>query len=567
MSLTALLLALTFAQPAGGPGPNPGGADAVLLDDYGPCGLTSLFLVCQIRQVPVEWERLKELVGSPNPDGSHSFEDLARAAAAVGMHPIGLQVDRAVLNELPMPAIVQVRDPRYPERPHLLVLVRPEPDGVTLLDPPHPAYFLHESRFASTWTGNVLVFARDQGEARRIRTDARTNEWLGFVAWGAVAAAILGGLALTRRWVAGTCSRLMALVVPRRHRLAKLGFLTAACLAVGGLVTGYLYRRVYAEEYAPRCAFDSPAIELGELTPGAVKYSVTIHNRGGGPLRISRILSTCSCAAVKAPGEIEAGQSGLLEVALNVPPGPRSARLTVESNDPHGPRTVVLSWHGRGDLGMVPSTIRAQAVPVNRPYERTVRVIYPGGKAALAPRVEGCRCDSALVEVRVGNNNPLATRFARSGVLTQAQGEAELHVKVRPPDAPGAFTSKCTLSLKYGDTVRTLTLPISLSFIDQALGPVPPAVTFSAANAEGLKGQTREVHITPGKSGGDLVLRDVPPWLKGEIHRGSDGHAVIRLRVVDIPPGPLARHTLQIAHADGSRSRTSLPVTAFAPQR
>src|SRR5262249_4390155 len=170
---------------------------------------------------------------------------------------------------------------------------------------------------------------------------------------------------------------------------------------------------------------DKPAVDLGELPPGKSQHTVTITNDGGVPLRISNILSTCSCAVVKAPDVIEVGQSGTLEIDLNIPPGPRSARVTIESNDPEGPKSVVLSWHGRAKPQLVPYKIDVQAVPMGQPYERTVRLVYPGGKSALVPRLERCECESALVEVRPGNNDPLAVRFARSGLLTQILGEQE----------------------------------------------------------------------------------------------------------------------------------------------
>src|SRR5262249_32139750 len=155
---------------------------------------------------------------------------------------------------------------------------------------------------------------------------------------------------------------------------------------------------------------------------------------------------------------------------------------------------------------LVPYKIDVQAVPMGQPYERTVRLVYPGGKSALVPRLERCECESALVEVRPGNNDPLAVRFARSGLLTQILGEQELHVKVRPPDVPGLFTSKCTLHLKYGETVMTLTLPISLSFQSGKLRPEVNAVVFSAASMDDLKGQERLICIAHDSPAGDLVV-------------------------------------------------------------
>jgi ABC-type bacteriocin/lantibiotic exporter with double-glycine peptidase domain len=143
---------------------------AVALDDYVPCGLISLYLVCRTRELSVTWKQVEELVGAPGSGGELDFARLATAAKQLGMHPVGLKAKPPFLAGLPMPAIVQVHDSLYPaEIPHFLVLLQVEEDGVWLLGAPYPAYFLAESRFEESWTGNVLAFAKDEGEANRIR--------------------------------------------------------------------------------------------------------------------------------------------------------------------------------------------------------------------------------------------------------------------------------------------------------------------------------------------------------------------------------------------------------------
>ena len=82
---------------------------------------------CQLQEKAVSWEEVKERVGPPSSEGELNFANLASAASQLGLHPVGLDADRAALHDLPMPAIVQVHDPKYPdELPHFLVLLRPK---------------------------------------------------------------------------------------------------------------------------------------------------------------------------------------------------------------------------------------------------------------------------------------------------------------------------------------------------------------------------------------------------------------------------------------------------------
>src|SRR5947209_1869590 len=90
------LLSVTTAQPYTG--------EVVEPSDYGPCGLNSFFLVCRLLDVPVEWDEAKTLLGPATEEGTHSFAQIARAAEAVGLYPVGLKADAARLGQLPMPA-------------------------------------------------------------------------------------------------------------------------------------------------------------------------------------------------------------------------------------------------------------------------------------------------------------------------------------------------------------------------------------------------------------------------------------------------------------------------------
>jgi ABC-type bacteriocin/lantibiotic exporter with double-glycine peptidase domain len=137
--------------------------EQIHLEDYVPCGITSLYLVSRLNDIPATYDEITALVGPVSQDGTHSFADLSKAAEQLGLHPVGLRANRSVLGSLPLPAILHVRDLRGPkEKPHLVVLLRVESDGVVLLDPPTPAYFLADKEFNPVWTGSILVFARNE---------------------------------------------------------------------------------------------------------------------------------------------------------------------------------------------------------------------------------------------------------------------------------------------------------------------------------------------------------------------------------------------------------------------
>jgi hypothetical protein len=553
---------------------------AVILDDYGPCGPISLYLASQMRGVPVKWEQVKDLVGPAGPEETHSFADLSRAATQLGMFPVALEVTREELPRLPMPAIVQVREPKDPRiPPHFLVLLRPEADGVRLLDAPYPGYLLPQAQFQKAWTGNILVFARDAQEADQIRTRFQ-GPWA--IKWGLWACALGGALVfgtvalgrLQGRWqrIGALRSKSVASLWPRqlvgrvspKMAIATSGALSI-CLMAGAL---FAYQRFNPKSARPpRCGFEQSVMELGELAVGQIPVQVPVQNDGELPLRIESVDSSCTCAVVKSPKVIEPGQAALLRVQLNVGPGPRGARLTVASNDPEGPKTLLLSWHGKSSPLLVPSYIAPESAPADRPYERVVRLIYPGGKSAIVPHLKRVECDSPRVTIREGMNDPEQTRFATRGQVKNSLGELALHVRITPPAAPEIFQAKANLVVSYGNTPTTLSLVFAIPFIGGELTPDVQTVTFSASTLEDLKGQERLVRVTQREPERDLQVLDTPPWLNAEVVSREGKPVTIRLKLAQIPHEGLTQHTIRIARANDPTSELRLPVNVFAPRQ
>jgi hypothetical protein len=563
--LLTTLLAVTLVAGEGAPADK----DVVILGDYAPCGIVSLYLIAKIREVPAEWEQVKTLVGPHGPDQTHSFADLSRAATQLGMHPVGLQVRREALKDLPLPAILQVRDSARPdESPHLLVLLRLEADGVTLLDAPYPPYFLPESQFASTWTGNVLVFAHSEGDAGQLRAAAQEPAWMRLALWvwvgagGVLLICLLAGSVWLRRAIPSLPG--VVRFPPRRWQAATA---VVASVALVGTLSVLYFSRPAGQPTPPRCAFDSAVHDLGELAPGATTVRVRITNAGDAPLSITDVRSTCSCAVVTAPELISAREQGVMEVALSVSPGPGKARLTVESNDPEGPKSLVLAWRGTAQPRLAPGWVAATSVPTDRAYQRTLKLIYPGGKSAIAPRLERCECASPRVQTREGKNDPMAVQYGVGGQLVGVSGELELYLTVQPPPAPELFQTQCKLVLDYGPTPTTLEFPVTVDFTGGELTPDVRSVVFSAGSAGALVGQEREVRVAR-RDRGEIEVRDLPSWLDGRVVSTTETECVVRLRVAAPPPAKLlVQHTLHLGWPGDSRSQVPLQVSAVALQR
>ncbi len=524
-----------------------------MLADYGPCGLTSLFLVCRLRDVPVDWEHVKNLLGPAGSDGTHSFADISRAATLLGLHPVGLRANRDVLSQLPTPAILQVWDPRFPDRPpHLLVLLRSEKDGAHLLDPPYQPYFLPETRFVRSYTGNVLVFAGTEQEARQLAD----RDWGTSAARAALWIWLGAGLALGALYLGSHSGRRILRRIPRTRRRSRLvAAVFGTCFAA---IVGYL---AFSKTPEPRCVFDTPVHELGEVSPGQLDYDVAIQNKGQIPLRVSGGTSSCTCASIKLPDVIEPGQTGVLRVRLSVVPGPQNAVIRLETNDPDGPKTVVLSWHGTAQPQLVPYAIFADGVPNRSPYRRVIHVVYPGGRSAWSPKLVHCDCGSPMVKVRAGRNDPMSNQFASAGRVTRVLGQQEVHVEVDPLPRAGVVATYCTLEYKYGKETVKLRLPVTVAFVDAEVRTDVDTLVFSAAHREDLLGQERSTRVTHPRLSPDLLLSGLPSWMTGELVRVTDDSSRLLLRIAAPPPTVLARETVYV---HGSAVQRPIRVNVYA---
>jgi hypothetical protein len=537
---------------------------AVTIQDYAPCGLVSLYLVCRLRDLPVTYQQIKDAAGPPRPDAIYSFDELSRLATRFGLRPVGLRVGYAELRQLPMPAIAQMVNHERPDLPpHFLVLLRIEPDGVYLVDAPHQPNFLPKDRFTEYWTGMAMVFAANEDEAKQITSLAATRRGLTWALWtwglGGISALVLTPYLVRLRKRLVTQPEQQSVTVAKRPIARRFRWLIAglAVLGIGVAAIYAIYLRMPADE--ARCVVEQPDMKLGELVSGEHTVHVQLANPGNLPLHISDVVSSCSCAIVTAPSEIGPESRAAIDVRIHVTPGPGDAMLRIESNDPAGAKRVLLTWNGGTRLSLVPAVIKSPPLPNDALYERTLEVFYPGGPSAMVPELEKIEVESPLVKVEPIDNDPGAVRFGTKGTDMAVAGRMNLRVQVQPPPTPGRFQTKCYLDFRCGKLTRRLTFPIDVEFRSGSLTADVRSVVFTGTRPEELKNQERWVEITGRALDNDIVVEGTPEWLECKSESVAAEKVVLKLRVSGLP-AESSSQTITIRRGGAAETKLALPV-------
>jgi hypothetical protein len=349
----------------------------------------------------------------------------------------------------------------------------------------------------------------------------------------------------------------------RRRVAVRRAFWIVAPLSLATSIVVLVYAWL-----SPQCEFEKNVIQLGELPPDQEKeLAVPISNPGTRTLQIDSIKSTCTCARVNGPATVRPGQTDVVNVALRIRPGPGSAQLTVYSNDPAGPKSIIISWHGKAGLTLLPHVLRVSNAPLDHPLEQVVRVIYPGGKSAIVPRFERFTCDSPLVEISEGRFDSTAFRLGAGGMLNNIQGERELLVKIQPPSSARTVRTNAIVKFACGKDTVSLALVIEAHFLGgKELMPDVDSIVFAAANAEELVGQERLVQLTDRASDSPLRIGGLPSWLDVSIAAEDGKVSVAKVKVIDTPNPSRGKELIQFYHQDGRGATLTLPVFVFTPE-
>lgn len=492
---------------------------AVKLSDYTiPCGLNSFYSICRLLDVSIEWESAKNLLGQTMPDGTHSFEQIANAANSLGLHPIGLKSSIERIYELPMPAIVHVRDLRRPNSPtHLLVLVSADETSVILLDPPGSAYSLPLTQFESVWTGNILVFAQSELQLQELRSGAMKTKIAVYSLYLAIAFAITAiGLILIFNW---------RIIMTRRLIIS-----IPVSLAIIAVVIIW-YTIVNRE---PKCELSNSDIDLGQLKIGPFMTEVSLLNSGNSTLLISAVRSSCTCTSVKAPKKVEPRETATIYVTVNVSGGPQHAVLTIESNDHSSSKKVYLSWVGEHKPVLHPVNIEPQTVRGDIAYRKILQVIYTGGDNSLRPSLESVECDSPYVKVTEADYRSVA-QPASASTGGRTIGELDLLLEIKPPSQGITVNSPCYLIIRQGKEKYRLQCRLMVKFLGSQLIPESDGILFSASLPSELVEQVRTLRIFTSDYSGKLKLEGLPSWVTCEQETIDKGQCLLHFRVKQSP--------------------------------
>lgn len=424
----------------------------------------------------------------------------------------------------------------------MLVLLRVEKDGVVLLDPPMPPYFLPMKDFLPAWTGNILVFPHDKEEEAALRG---TDLWRAYALYGGVAFGLAGGVALL--FLAFHFIRRQALI----HRSLDFAFShlwrsSIGRIAIGGAVIGVCVW-LFAVPALPRipepkCVLPEADMELGELPPQQLTVRVPIRNDGAESLKIAAVKSSCSCAVVHYPKEIPPGKTNELVVDLRIASGPQRARLIVESNDPAGEQSVLISWHGQAKPFLDPWLLDVSGIPPDQAFKTTVNLVYPGGRRAIIPTIESVHCDSPYVALTIGENRSVTLPHILAGPDSRTFGSRAIHVRVTSPETSTTINTSCLLNVRYGTKQHQLRFPISVRFSPGGdLSADVAQFVLSAPEPGQLVGQRRTIHLTCDSGCESIELEGLPDWLKGETARSTRTKSEVKLRIVSLPQHGMAR--------------------------
>jgi hypothetical protein len=133
------------------------------------------------------------------------------------------------------------------------------------------------------------------------------------------------------------------------------------------------------EVSGPRIEFDNETFDFGTLYQRErVEHEFTFRNVGDSPLTITKVVSTCACAATAlSKKELAAGESGAIEVEVQA--GLLRGKLTkavyVESNAVNEPRaTLTITGEIKQEVEVKPLGVYIGRRKVGERMERTVMI-------------------------------------------------------------------------------------------------------------------------------------------------------------------------------------------------
>jgi hypothetical protein len=238
--------------------------------------------------------------------------------------------------------------------------------------------------------------------------------------------------------------------------------------------------------------------------------------------------------------------------------------LTIVSNDPTGDKKITLWWHGQYKPTLHPVHVVSEFASADKPFEKILQVLYPGGEKALCPVLESVECGSPYIQVRPGENRPVAQDEEKTS--GRVFGTLDLHLTVKPPRPGERVDSQCNLVIRQGQQVYKLGCLISVRFLGGRLTPDRSGLLFAAAAPDQLVGQDRTLHVTVANHAGDIGIAQLPDWLQCRQETSDPGARVLRFRIIKSPGPRSSAHTIHLCVPDDAASRTPIAIHCVTSQ-
>jgi hypothetical protein len=230
-----------------------------------------------------------------------------------------------------------------------------------------------------------------------------------------------------------------------------------------------------AEEPAPRpqLRVTDPVRDLGRVQRGErAEIVFTLENLGDATLKIKSAQPACGCTVASFDKEIAAGASGTLRATLDTSTleGPVAKSVTVISNDPQQPRTVLTI---KADVvhyvRVAPAFARVLQVRSLEPARTAVNLWSEDGTDLVAGPA---RADADWIRTHLERAQP--DELHPAGPPQQWRLEIEL-----APEAPlGPLTGSVVVATNH-PRQREIEVPLS-GFVRPLLTTAPPAADFGA---------------------------------------------------------------------------------------
>jgi hypothetical protein len=470
-----------------------------------------------------------------------SLADLASKARHFGANPTPCKVSWEELCTLRTPLIAHLRSRNSQlEQDHYVVVLRCEPNGIAIVDPPMLPRRLSKNRFVDAWTGHVLLLTQV----------AQPSAWHRCAIIGIATILILTALAN---------------IVQRIGRgIGHLGFVV---LAVGGILVSAIFGVVMAPStpMGPLCAIAQADIDLGPVRAPTTEVQIEIRNVGRTPLQINDIRSSCSCIKLKRrPLTIPAGKKDALIFDVNTgAPALSAAQLWIDTNDLTRVHEVFVTWRFMQETVLSQNALRG-TLRRGVEFNGTVFLWYPGGAGCMRPKVLRIECSSPEVAARVGDFDDGAHHYTVHGMRRRSVGELPIHFVARPTSCGAPLAANCSLVIEYAGRTQVHVCALQLLYLPRDLTLDRDAILFSNAGTFSSTGQT--LVFTDLRRSGPINIANVPDWLDARLDLKPDGQGQIQFKIIKPPPADFVKHIVRLERPDDPEATVPITVFVYAPR-